>query len=116
MRNNGNALRHLLSPARRYVTATTALRLSSPVIFHSKPSDRSVGRSTTMAPGVTALSAALAPPVRAHKTAATMIGCCAQHQTVLMPRLNKINPKHLARGLAPVVRPAGVNTGIATIK
>ena len=44
------------------VTATTALRLSSPVIFHSKPRDNRVGRSMTKAPGVTALSSARAGP------------------------------------------------------
>src|SRR6185312_7493272 len=60
MRNRGRAWRHWLLPALRYVTATAALRLSSPLIFHSNPSDLSVGRSMTKAPAVTALSAARA--------------------------------------------------------
>src|SRR5215510_13591080 len=55
IRNNGNASRQGDSPTFRYWTATVALRLSSPLIFHSNPRLIRVGGSTTKSPGVTAL-------------------------------------------------------------
>src|SRR5947207_1203326 len=46
MRSSGNPSFHACSPFLRYETATVALRLSSPSIFHSKPNERSVAGST----------------------------------------------------------------------
>src|SRR5580693_3191449 len=46
MRNSGSPSFHACSPFLRYDTATVALRLSSPSIFHSKPREISVAGST----------------------------------------------------------------------
>src|SRR5215813_12102097 len=55
IRNNGNASRHGDSPTFRYWTATVALWLSSPLIFHSNPRLMRVDGSTMKSPGTTAL-------------------------------------------------------------
>ena len=47
MRRSGSPCLHSASPFLRYDTATLALRLSSPSMRHSNPSDTSVGGSTT---------------------------------------------------------------------
>src|SRR5262245_19309144 len=47
---------HCVSPAFRYDTRTSALRLASPSIAHSKPRLIRVGWSTTNSPGLTRIS------------------------------------------------------------
>ena len=49
-RSSGSPLRHACSPFLRKLTSTCALRLSSPAIFQSKPSDTSVGGSIEKSP------------------------------------------------------------------
>src|SRR5690349_22403383 len=56
-RNSGRPCFQVVSPVLRKLTATVALRLSSPAIRHSKPRQIRVGRSTRNLPGVTALAA-----------------------------------------------------------
>src|SRR5215216_3275428 len=58
MRSSGNPSFHCGSPCLRYDTATDALRLSSPSICHSNPSDSTVGGSVTNSPTVVRSAAA----------------------------------------------------------
>src|SRR5262245_59933534 len=55
IRNNGCASRHCDSPAFRYWTAIVALRLLSPLIFHSNARLLSVEGSTLHSPRIIAL-------------------------------------------------------------
>src|SRR5687768_1901425 len=52
IRSSGRPSFHCRSPCLRYDTVTEALRLSSPSMCHSKPSERSVGGSVTNSPAV----------------------------------------------------------------
>src|SRR5215831_11606473 len=56
-RSSGRAFFHCVSPFFLYETSTAALRLSSPVIFQSKPSDNSVGGSTENSPATVVVCA-----------------------------------------------------------
>src|ERR1700742_1979844 len=51
-RSSGRPERHAFSPFLRKVTVTLALRFSSPVMRHSKPSDTNVGGSAQNSPDV----------------------------------------------------------------
>src|SRR5262249_24575573 len=67
---------HMLSPFFLYETSTLALRLSSPAIFQSNPSERSVGGSTLNSPAVVVFCAcALAAASVIREKQATVSEC-----------------------------------------
>jgi hypothetical protein len=94
IRRNGRPRRHWGEVFARYSTSTEALRFESPSTYHSKPSEISVGGSTTSSPAVT-------PFVWAFAMAAKNVSAAKLEAMVISRRQIMIACSVGVRGTAP---------------